>query len=223
MISVVIPTLNEAEGIGACIGGLLEAAWGHEIIVVDGGSRDATPDIVRCFDRVRLLHAERGRGRQMNRGAEAASGGTLLFLHADSRLPAGAFAMIENALERPGAVAGAFSLGFDREHPLLRIYALFSRINHILFTYGDQGLFLRRSVFARIGGFREIPLMEDVEIQRRLRRMGRFVKIRRPVTTASRRFSARGILRQQALNTLIVSLYFAGVAPGRLARLYHCC
>jgi rSAM/selenodomain-associated transferase 2 len=220
MISIVIPALNEAEGIGACLEGLLQEACGHEVIVVDGGSRDGTPAVVRRFRQPRLLSAERGRGVQMNRGAMAASGDILLFLHADCRLPAGGLCMIEDTMADSSAVAGSFSLAFDRDHPLLRLYAAFSRINHILFTYGDQGLFLPRRTFQRIGGFREVPLMEDLEIQQRLRRMGRFVKIRRPMTTASRRFAARGILRQQFANTLLVTLYFAGVSPARLARFY---
>jgi len=156
----------------------------------------------------------------MNAGARAAGGEILLFAHADCRLPAAAFAEIHRALGDPAVAAGSFCLAFDRDDPWLRAYARASRINHPLFTYGDQGLFLRRELFERIGGFREIPLMEDVEIQRRLRRAGRFVKLPQPVVTSARRFLRHGVLRQQALNAALVGLYYLGVAPARLARAY---
>ena len=119
-----------------------------------------------------------------------------------------------------GIAGGSFSLEFDDGHPLLRFYSLFSRINHILFTYGDQGLFMRKEVFQAVGGFRNIPIMEDVDIQRRLRRTGRFVKIREPVTTSARRYRARGNVHQQIVNMMLVALYHSGVSPFTLKRYY---
>ncbi len=219
-ISVVIPVLNESRTIGSCLS-LLETEIGrHQIVVVDGGSRDGTMGIVSRFRGVKQLSAPTGRGCQMNRGAAAAEGDILLFLHADTSLPPGGLKKIERAMEQNGVVAGAFSSTFDDPCPILKLYACFTRINHILFTYGDQGLFVANRVFKAIGGFREIPIMEDVEIQGRLRRAGPFVKIREPVTTSARRFRCHGVIKQQILNCALVCLYHAGVNPLRLARYY---
>lgn len=192
-----------------------------EIIVSDGGSSDGTLDVVRQCPEVKLVNSARGRGRQMNEGANAASGDVLLFLHADTCLPPGALNMVEEMLVDSSVVAGSFSLSFDRHSFFLRLYSFFSQVNHILFTYGDQGLFLRSRTFRKIGGFKDIPLMEDVEIQKRLRRLGKFAKIRKPVITSARRFVTCGIIRQQILNTGLVFLYHLGADPSRLARFYR--
>jgi len=108
--------------------------------------------------------------------------------------------MIETLMANEGIVAGSLSLSFDEPNSLLKLYARFSRIDHLLFTYGDQGLFMSRHIYELIGGFREIPIMEDVEIQKSLRKIGRFVKIRQPVVTSARRFLSYGIIKQQVLN-----------------------
>jgi rSAM/selenodomain-associated transferase 2 len=220
MISVVIPVLNEEQIIGSCLSSLKEQAGRHEVVVVDGGSRDGTMDVVSAFPGVKWVRASRGRSTQMNRGADAAVGDILLFLHADTHVPQGGLEKIELLLENKNIIAVSFSLSFDIPSPLLRLYSLFSRINHILFTYGDQGLFMSRHVYNAIGGFQEIPIMEDVEIQKRLRKMGRFVKMRCSVITSARRFLCHGILRQQALNVLLVTLYHLGVEPSRLKDFY---
>ena len=222
MISIIIPTLNEEKTIGACLKQIERQSGPHEIIVVDGGSRDNTEAVVRCFPRVRWLQASvKGRGRQMNRGAKAATGDILLFLHADTRLPADGLSMIAARMQPIDVVAGSFSLRFDHPNAWLRLFARLSRINHVLFTYGDQGFFMARHAFQRLGGYAEIPLMEDVEIQRRLRKIGRFVKLDQGVVTSARRFLATGILRQQLLNTALVLLFYAGVPPARLKRYYR--
>ena len=221
-ISIIIPVLNEGNTIGACLDRLNEQAEPHDIVVVDGGSLDNTLAVVRTFPGVKWLRASKsGRGRQMNQGVRVAKGDILLFLHSDTLLMPGGLAMIEALLAQTGIVAGSFSLRFVHRSPFLRLYARFSRINHILFTYGDQGLFMTRRVFEQVGGFPEIPLMEDVEIQTSLRRIGRFVKIHHPVVTSARRFLLNGIIRQQLLNTVLVLLYHAGVSPVRLKRLYN--
>jgi rSAM/selenodomain-associated transferase 2 len=221
-ISIIIPVLNEGNTIGACLDRLNEQTEPHEIVVVDGGSLDNTLAVVRTFAGVKCLRAfGPGRARQMNQGARVAEGDILLFLHSDTLLMPGGLAMIEAFIAQTGIVAGSFCLRFDHQSPFLRLYARFSRINHILFTYGDQGLFMTRRVFEQVGGFAELPLMEDVEIQKSLRRIGRFVKIRHPVVTSARRFLANGIIRQQLLNTGLVLLYHAGVSPIRLKRFYH--
>lgn len=191
------------------------------MVIADGGSTDGTLERARRFPRVRCLRAPRGRAAQMNAGARAAEADSLLFLHAYSRLPPDAFSKIARALDRPGVAAGSFCLAFDRDDRWLRLYARVSRINRPLFTYGDQGLFVRRETFFRVGGFRELPLLEDLEIQDRLRRAGRFVKLPQPVTTSARRFARRGPVRQQLRNVGIVGLYRLGIPPERLKRFYE--
>lgn len=219
-IAVIVPTLNEEAFLETFLWDLLGREGDFRITLADGGSSDGTLEIARRFPQVRRLRAEVGRGRQMNAGAREATGDVLLFLHADTLLPPDAFRLIGEALADREVVGGCFRLAFDREDPWLRTYSFFSRINHPLFTYGDQGLFVRREVFERIGGFREMPILEDVEIQERLRRAGRFVKLRQPVVTSARRFLRYGPVRQQALNVGIVLLYNLGVSPARLKRLY---
>ena len=222
MISVIIPTLNEEKNIGRCLKKLDEQTGPHEIIVVDGGSQDNTAAIVRSFPQVKWICVpEAGRGRQMNQGAKGAKGNILLFLHADTSLPPGGLGMIKTAMGKSAnVVAGSFSLSFHHRNSFLCLFSHLSRINHILFTYGDQGLFVSRGTFECLGGYAEIPLMEDVEIQKRLRRNGCFVKIRHPVVTSARRFLSNGIVRQQLLNTALVILYHAGVTPRRLKQFY---
>jgi rSAM/selenodomain-associated transferase 2 len=222
MISVIIPVLDEEPTIGPCLRQFDAQAEPHELLVVDGGSRDATAAVVMRFPQVRLLHAaEKGRGRQMNQGAANARGDLLLFLHADTRLPPQGLRLIAAQLKQTDVAAGAFALRFDHPDPFLRLLARLSRINHLFSTYGDQGLFTARRTFEAVGGFAEIPLMEDVEIQKRLRPRGRFVKIPHPVVTSARRFLAKGIVRQQILNICLVLLFHAGVSPDRLIRFYR--
>lgn len=220
-IAVVIPTLDEEATLGALLGDLLDQEGDFSITVADGGSRDGTRAVARRFPGIGWVRAPRGRAAQMNTGAAASRGDILFFLHADSRLPPGALRRIRAALADPAVAAGSFCLAFDHDDPWLRAYARLSRLNHPLFTYGDQGLFLRRERFERLGGFRDLPLMEDVEIQRRLRRCGRFVKLTTPVVTSARRFLRHGVLRQQALNAGLVLLYRLGVPAHRLAQVYE--
>ncbi|MGE5252642.1 MAG: TIGR04283 family arsenosugar biosynthesis glycosyltransferase, partial [Planctomycetaceae bacterium] len=178
MISVIIPTLNEAYSLGSSLRNLFAQAGEFEIVMADGGSSDGTLEILTHFPAVKLIRSGGGRARQMNEGARKARGEILLFLHADTVLPANALGKIEEAMEDPSVSAGSFSLEFDHSGKFFRILSAFSRINHPFFTYGDQGLFLRAAIFRRIGGFKEIPVMEDVEIQERLRKIGRFIKLR---------------------------------------------
>lgn len=218
-LSVIVPALNEAAHLESLLTDLLAREADSEIVLVDGGSTDGTWEIAGRFP-VRRLRAPRGRASQMNAGARAATGDVLLFLHADTLLPPDAFRRVAETLADPAVAGGSFRLIFDRSDPWLAAYAFFSRINHPLFTYGDQALFLRCELFARIGGFREIPILEDVEIQRRLRRQGSFVKLPEAVVTSARRFVDVGPIRQQLLNVALVALYHLGVAPARLKKLY---
>ena len=190
-----------------------------EVIVCDGGSADATVETARQCG-LRVIEAPRGRGPQMNAGAGLAKGETLLFLHADTRLPEDALAQVAAALTDDRVCGGNFSLifgGDTREARLLtRIYP-FLRMGGMI--YGDSAIFVRRRVFDRLGGYREYPIFEDCDLYRRMRRMGRFVRLNACATTSSRRFEGR-FIRTFALWTLMQVLYWLGVNPNLLNRLY---
>jgi rSAM/selenodomain-associated transferase 2 len=220
-LSVIIPTLDEEATLCACVASVRAILPDCEIVVADGGSRDNTLKTAGSLKGVRSLLAPRGRGRQMNAGAEAATGDVLLFLHADTRLPGEAGSLLQAALVDPGVVGGSFLLGFDSPHPLLRLSSLASRLNRSWSTYGDQGLFFRRQTFESLGGFAPVPLFEDVEFQSRVRRLGRCVKIQKPVTSSARRFLRVGIARQQLINASLVVAYQMGASPHWLARWYE--
>jgi rSAM/selenodomain-associated transferase 2 len=221
MISAIIPTLNEASIIESSLQNLFCRDGDLELIVADGLSADGTQDIVKRCGRAKLVSSDRGRGKQMNKGASVARGDILLFLHSDTTLPTGGLKSVREAMADTSVMGGAFCLSFDERHFLLRLYSLFSRMNYILFTYGDQGLFVRHDTFIEIGGFKDTPIMEDVEIQRRLRKAGRFVKIRSPVVTSARRFRKNGIIKQQLMNSLLVLLYHAGTSCKKLKPFYN--
>ena len=221
-VSVVIPVLDEAARIGERLRELAQRGLG-DVIVVDGGSRDGTCDVVRAHPPARLVTAPRGRGSQMNAGVRAATGDVLLFLHADVALPADATAWIARALADPGVVAGAFRVrtvadaGRNWLGPLLRIADFRSHVTRL--PYGDQALFVRRSAFERVGGFPDEPLMEDVVLARRLRRIGRVVTVPAYVRASGRRFLRRPLASTLAMWTF-PTLHRLGVAPRVLARLY---
>jgi rSAM/selenodomain-associated transferase 2 len=219
-ISVIIPTFNEAGTIEDALRSLPQDSR-LECIVVDGGSTDDT--VVRAKPIAdRLLIAQAGRARQMNAGAGAANGEVLLFLHADTRLPVGAPEDVIRAMEKPDVVGGAFRLAIDSRRWILRWISaaanLRSRLSRV--PYGDQGIFVRKSVFERLGGFPDLPIMEDLEFSRRLKRAGRTVLLPAVVRTAPRRWEREGVLRVTLRNRLFVLLYFLGVSPARLARRY---
>jgi rSAM/selenodomain-associated transferase 2 len=221
-IGVVIPTLDEAARIGTRLAECAARGF-DEIVVADGGSRDATAAIAAACRGVRVVAAPRGRGPQMNAGARETLSDVLLFLHADVELPPDARAWIERTLADPAVVAGAFRIrtvadaGRNWLGPALRFADVRSRLAWL--PYGDQALFVRRSAFDRAGGFPDEPLMEDVELARRLRRLGRLV-----VVPASVRVSGRRFLRHPVLGTLAMwtfpTLHRLGVPPRVLARLY---
>jgi rSAM/selenodomain-associated transferase 2 len=218
-ISVIIPALNEAENIEPCLLSVARQQGQFEIIVVDGQSTDGTAEIAERYATV--IISERGRAVQMNEGARRAQGDVLLFLHADSILHPYALTRLQEALEDSHVVGGTFTLRFDSDKFLLKFIAFFTRFKIRYFHYGDQGVFVRRSVFERLGGFKEMPLMEDIDFLLRLRKSGRVSLIRSPVTTSARRFLERGIVRQQMLNNFLVALYVLGVKPQTLSKLYR--
>lgn len=221
-LSIIVPTLNEAAGIGAALSALAPLrARGHEVIVVDGGSTDATvAAALPSADRV--LHAERGRARQMNAGARVAGGDVLVFLHADTALPPAADALIARALDAGASVWGRFDVRIEGRNPLLAVVAammnLRSRLTGI--ATGDQAVFVRRATFESIGGYPPIALMEDVALCRALARRSRPACVRERVVTSGRRWEARGVLRTIALMWWLRTRYFCGASPERLARLY---
>jgi rSAM/selenodomain-associated transferase 2 len=219
-ISVVIPTLNEAEGIEATIQSLSGMPGILEIIAVDGGSTDETRRLAsQCGARV--VAAARGRGLQMHVGARAAVGDVLWFLHADTLPPPGAAAEILRALAAPGIVGGGFAVRFSGQSRAARFFtAAYPWMCRLGFMYGDAGLFVRASSYEEIGGFRPIPVFEDLSLVRRLRRQGRVVRLPGPVVTSSRRFEGRGGARIVLQWAVLHLLYAAGVSPHVLGRLY---
>jgi len=223
-VSVVIPALDEADLCVARLDALQGLrTQGAELVLVDGGSRDATPELARA--RVdRLLASPPGRARQMNAGARQASGEVLWFLHLDSQVPPGAVAQLRQAaVAGPGW--GRFDVRLDGRAPLLRVVErmmnLRSRLTGIV--TGDQGLFVRRALFEQVGGFPEIALMEDIAISGRLRRLARPACLRPPLVTSARRWERDGIVRTILLMWLLRAAYRLGADPARLARIYYPC
>lgn len=222
MISVVIPVLDEADNLAALLPELGRRWPAAEVVVVDGGSRDASVQVVRKAG-VRCLASAPGRARQMNAGAHATHGDPLVFLHADTRLPPGGLEAIEAALADPRVVGGRFDVAFDSARPTLRLTAalmnLRSRLSGI--ATGDQTIFVRRADFEALGGFPELPLMEDIELSRRLKRRGRLACLRLRVTTSARKWEREGPIRTVLLMWALRLLYFLGAPPRRLHRWYY--
>ncbi len=221
-LSVIVPVLNESTLIVDTLSALqpLRGA-GHEVIVVDGGSSDGTPLLAEPYaDKV--IAAPLGRARQMNWGAWCAQGDVLVFLHADSFLPAGAERLIASGMEGTGRCWGRFDVALSGGQPLLRVVEFMMNLRSRLtgIATGDQGIFVRREVFHAVGGFSEIDLMEDVALCKKLKRYGPPLCLSRRVVTSSRRWERNGILRTVALMWWLRLAYFLGDDPRRLARLY---
>ncbi len=222
-LSVVIPTLNEAACIERCLSNVLSIHGVDEVIVSDGGSTDDTLDRVRAFPSVRIIETTAGRGPQLNAGASAALGKTLLFVHADCTLPPDAAACITGALSDPDVVGGAFKLwtipdaGARLSAWWIHIADVRSRYTHL--PYGDQAQFCRRATFQAVGGFPDIPIMEDYALSQALWNHGRLVTVDRRVTASARRFEDRPFYYGALMNTFPL-LYRAGIPADRLASLY---
>jgi len=223
-ISVIIPVFNESHIISRTIRHVqnLEFRKSDEIIVVDGNPKKNT--IASISDKtVRKVSSSKGRGAQMNQGAEMAIGDVLLFLHADTRLAVDALSRIENTLNNPGVIGGAFDLGIQSDrlaYRLIEAVASYrSRITRI--PYGDQAIFMRKAFFQHIGGYRDIPIMEDVELMKRVKSQdGRIKIIRQQVMTSPRRWESEGILYGTLRNWMLITLYSLGVSPQKLAEFY---
>ncbi len=214
-LSIVVPALNEADGIVAALEALAPLRRrGHEVIVADGGSSDGSAELARPHCDA-VVTAPRGRALQMNAGARVATGDVLLFLHADTHLPDGVDQLIEK-----GMLWGRFDVHIDGKHPLLKLVAwsmnLRSRLTGI--ATGDQAIFVRRAAF---GGFPEIPLMEDIDFSREMKRRARPACLRAKVVTSGRRWDTRGVLRTILLMWRLRLAYFLGARPEDLARIYY--
>jgi len=221
-LSIIMPVLDEGESIVAALDALADLrSLGVEVIVVDGGSSDATVQRARLrADRV--LTAPRGRALQMNAGAEKATGDVLLFLHADTRLPTAAELVVLGGLERSSRAWGRFDVIIASRHPLLAVVSramnIRSRVTGI--ATGDQAIFVKREVFVAAGGFPAIPLMEDIALCKRLKRVGPPLCLSERVTTSGRRWEQHGVLRTILLMWRLRLSYFLGADPALLARRY---
>jgi rSAM/selenodomain-associated transferase 2 len=220
-LSIVIPVLNEAAQIEATFNLLSPfRARGAEVIVVDGGSSDATADVARAHAH-HVLRSTQGRATQMNAGAAAAGGKVLLFLHADTRLPDDADRLILTGLEATGRSWGRFDVRFN-EGPLLGLIAVMMNLRSRMtgIATGDQAIFVSRAVFEAIGSFPSIPLMEDIALSAHLKRIGRPLCLRARVTTSPRRWKENGTLRTVFLMWRLRLAYFLGADPRQLAQRY---
>jgi rSAM/selenodomain-associated transferase 2 len=219
-ISVIIPVLNEEKNIASTIGALTPLEP-HELIIVDGGSTDRTREICESCG-LKAIPSPRRRSRQMNEGARRATGDVLLFLHGDTRLPATAFADVEAGLADPRYVGGRFDVELDGAHWMFRVIGaminLRSRISKV--ATGDQAIFVRREIFEKLGGYPEIPLMEDVALSRALKRIGKVACLRSRAVTSARRWESGGVWRTVVKMWMLKLLYFLGISPWRLKRYY---
>jgi len=221
LISIILPVLEESAALAATLRPLVgEPAV--ELIVVDGGSRDATIDVARQFTE-KVFQGARGRANQMNFGALQARGDILLFLHGDTSLPASAVEQVRRALSDETVAGGAFRLRIASSCRALKVVAWGANLRSRLLglPYGDQALFVRRSAFEAIGGFSAWPLMEDVDLVHRLKRAGRVVLLSDAVMTSARRWEREGIIWTTARNSLLLAGFWLGVSPARLSHWYR--
>jgi rSAM/selenodomain-associated transferase 2 len=219
-ISVIIPALNESLNIVRAVERAAALAP-HEILVADGGSEDGTPELARAAG-ARVIESARGRARQQNAAAREATGDVLLFLHTDCWLAPDAGAQIARALDDPRVLAGAFRHRIEADGFLYRLIERGDsfRAGWLQRPYGDQGIFVRRKTFCELGGFPEAPLMEDVLLMRRVRKISRIVLLPGPLYASARRWQKHGVVRQTLRNWAILAAERAGVSPERLAAYY---
>lgn len=223
LITIVIPVFDEASALPGLLDHLAELPGRWEIVVADGGSRDGTPELAAAHPLVsRVVGPVRGRADQCNAAAAAATGEVLLFLHADSRLPPDAHAALAAALRDPAIAGGNFALRFDGEDRFSRLLTAWYAVQRRTGVYyGDSTIWLRASAFTALGGYRQLPIMDDYDLVRRLERRYRTACLPGPATTSARRWKALGVPRTVLSWVVIRWLFLAGVPASRLARLYR--
>ena len=219
-ISIIIPVLNEAKILERTLFELQSELGDHELIIVDGGSTDRSVPIAERYGKV--VASARGRAKQLNTGAAAASGDILVFLHADIWLESGALAAVETAL-RSGYIGGGFRQKIDGKNVLYRAIEMAGNIRgkYLKVFYGDSGIFLKRADFKKIGGFSEVPILEEMEFSRALCKLGKTTLVIPHIHISARRWETKGIVRTTVNNWLITFLYFLRFSPERLAKLYQ--
>lgn len=220
LVSLVVPVVDDLDALERLLAGLRPDPR-LDILVADGAGDPRLDRIAGARPDVRVVRSARGRAVQMNAAAQVSTAPWLLFVHADSRMPPG---WLDHFNSWPPAVAGGwfvFALDDDAWQARVIERGVSWRVRLLQLPYGDQGLFARRDVFRRMGGYRDLPLMEDVDFIRRLRREGRCLEIPLPLATSSRRWRRDGWFRRTAQNTVLIALYFIGVAPSTLARWYY--
>jgi rSAM/selenodomain-associated transferase 2 len=219
--SIIIPTLNEEKNLKISVSSVGKRA-DAEIIVADGGSDDGTLKLAAGLP-VKVVEARRGRARQLNAGALESTGEIIIFLHADSVLPLGWDKAVAATFADPRVAGGAFRLKVDSSRILLRLVAFGANLRTLLFhsPFGDQAIFVRRGIWEQMHGYADIPIMEDVEFIRRLKKCGRLKILRLPVTTSPRRWHAEGLLKTTLRNYCIQLAYKAGVPPEWLKLFYR--
>lgn len=223
--SIIIPVLNESAIINQTIEYVYRIGSGIdiEVIVVDGDPEGKTINSITNKKVIKLI-SPKGRGRQMNKGASIARGDILLFLHSDTELPKDAFSAISSALDKKEYVGGAFDLGIKSERLIFRLIEkmvyIRSRLTGI--PYGDQAIFIKKEFFTRMNGHQEIPIMEDVELMRRIKKIGHKIYIiREKVRTSPRRYEKEGVIYCTMRNWLLIGLYYLGMKPEKLVKLYY--
>lgn len=216
-----MPVLNEESTVSRALGNLERFEESAEVIAVDGGSTDRTLEILESAG-VRIVRAGKGRGRQMNAGADVALGEILLFLHADTVLPKDALRSVEGAMAGKSVVGGRFKVSLDNPGVPYRVVGAMINLRDRLFGgfTGDQAMFVRRDVFRELGGFAEIELCEDLEMAGRLRKKGKVVRLPACAVTSARRWEKDGIVKTILVMWLIRALFYLRVSPGKLAKIY---
>ncbi len=227
-ISIIIPVCNEAERLPILFE-RLESIKADEVVFVDGDSEDNTKDRLEGWlaeqskhTKRKVVFSSRGRGKQMNAGEHAAEGDILLFLHADTGLPGGGIDLILESMKKEEIQGGAFYLQIDSPHFFLAWVSKMANFRSVVLKlpYGDQAFFVRQKVFQKMGGYRPMPLMEDVEFIQRLKKTGKIILLKTPVVTSARRWEKQGYYYTSLRNMMLLGLYFLKVSPARLARWY---